>query len=241
MKIIITKNKQLLTVRAANLVIKQIKKKKNSVLGLSTGNTPLGMYKKLIQAYRQGKISFKNVATFNLDEYVGLDEKGKGSYHYYMQKHLFRHINIKEKNIFIPNGLAKNLKTECLNYEKSITKKKKIDLIILGIGSNGHLGFNEPGSLFKSKTRVVKLSLETRQANAKNFKSLRAVPKKAITMGIYTIMQARKTILLASGKGKANIIARTLKGKVNKRIPASYLQFHPNITVILDKKAAAKL
>lgn len=240
MKIVITKNKQLMSARAANIVIKQIKKKKSSVLVLPTGNTPLGMYKKLREAYKKRKVNFKNVIAFNLDEYVGLQHNHKNSYYYYMQKYLFKHINVKQKNINVPDGMVNNLKKECLEYEKAI-KKKKIDLAILGIGHNGHVAFNEPGSIFKSKTRVVGITLETRRANAKNFKSLRQTPKQAITMGIYTIMQAKKIILLASGKDKAEIIAKALKGKVTKNIPASYLQLHPKLIVILDKQAASKL
>jgi len=240
MKIIITKNYQSLSTRAANLVIKQIKKKKASVLGLPTGSTSLGMYKKLREARKNRRVNFKKITTFNLDEYVDLGCVHKNSYCYYMQKYFFKHVNVKEKNIFIPDGMAKNLKTECLNYEKLLVKKK-IDLLILGIGHNGHIGFNEPGTTFRSKTRVVDLSLETRRANAKNFISLRQVPKQAITMGIYTIMQAKKIILLASGKDKAEIVAKAIKGKVNKNIPASYLQLHPKVVVVLDKQAAGKL
>ena len=238
MKIIIVKNYQTLSVKAANLVIKQIKKKRNSVLGLATGDTPIGMYRKLRRDY---KSKFKNVTTFNLDEYAGLSKDDKRSYYYYMQKHFLKHINIKKKNIFILDGLAKNFKKECANYEKLIAKKKKIDLQILGLGLDGHIGFNEPGSAFRSKTRVVNLTAETRQDHAKNFKSLKQAPKQAITMGVYTIMQAKKIILLASGKGKADIVARALKGKINKNVPASYLQLHSSLIVILTKQAATKL
>ncbi len=229
-----------MSTRAANLVIKQIKKKKSSVLALPTGSTPLGMYKKLREARKNRRVNFKKVICFNLDKYVGLDCNNKNSYCCYMQKYFFKHVNVKEKNIFIPDGLAKNLKKECLDYEKLLAKKK-IDLLILGIGHNGHIGFNEPGSVFRSKTRVVDLSLETRRANAKDFKSLRQVPKQGLTVGIYTIMQAKKIILLASGKEKAKIVARALKGKVNKNIPASYLQLHSRMVVVLDREAAGKL
>lgn len=240
MKIIITKNKQLLSARAANIVIKQIKKKKSSVLVLPTGNTPLGMYKKLREAREKGRVNFKNVTTFNLDEYAGLPHNNKNSYYYYMHKHFFKHVNVKQKNIFIPDGMVKDLKKECREYEK-LTTKKKIDLAVLGVGRNGHIAFNEPGSAYKSKTRVVDLTLETRKANTKGFKSLRQVPKQGLTMGIYTIMQAKKIILLASGKEKAEIIAKALKGKVDKNIPASYLQLHPKVVVVLDRQAAKEL
>jgi len=239
MKIIITKNKQLLATRAANIIIKQIKKKKSSVLALPTGNTPLGMYKKLRKAYRARRVNFKNVTTFNLDEYVGVPHNHKASFYYYMQKYFFKHINIKQANIHMLDGMAKNLKKESLKYEKML-KKKKIDIAILGIGLNGHIAFNEPGSTFKSKTRVIHLTLETRRSQ-KDFKNLRQVPKKGMTMGIYTIMQAKKIVLLASGKEKAEIIAKALKGKIDKNIPASYLQLHPKVIVILDKQAAKDL
>ncbi|MCK4553962.1 glucosamine-6-phosphate deaminase [Candidatus Parcubacteria bacterium] len=240
MKIIITKNKQLMSARAANIIIKQIKKKKSSVLVLPTGSTPLGMYKKLREARKKRRVNFKNVITFNLDEWVGVPHDHKASFYYYMRKNLFNYANIKPKNINILNGMAQNLKKECGEYEKLITKKK-IDLAILGIGRNGHIAFNEPGATYKLKTRVVDLTLKSRRDNQKGFKSLRQVPKQGLTMGIYTIMQAKKIILLASGKDKAKIIAKALKGKVNKNIPASYLQLHPKVVVVLDKQAAGKL
>ncbi len=205
MKIIITKNKQLLATRAANIVIKQIKKKKSSVLALPTGSTPLGMYKKLREARKNRRVNFKKITIFNLDEYVGLGCDNKNSYCYYMRKYFFKHINVKEKNIFFLNGIAKNLKKECLDYKKLLAKKR-IDLLILGIGHNGHIAFNEPGSVFRSKTRVVDLSLETRRANADNFANLRQVPRQAITMGIYTIMQAKKKLKLLLKRLKAKLI-----------------------------------
>ena len=240
MKIIITKNYQTMSIRAANLAINQIKKKKGSVLVLPTGRTPLGMYKKFREARKNRRVNFKKVICFNLDEYVGLGCNNKNSYCYYMQKYFFKHVNIKLKNINILDGMAQNLKKECKEYEKLINKKK-IDLAVLGIGHNGHIAFNGPGSTYKSKTRAVDLTLGTRRANIKGFKSLRQVPKQGLTMGIYTIMQAKKIILLASGKNKAEIIAKAIKGKVNKNIPASYLQLHPKVVVVLDKEAARKL
>ncbi len=245
MKIIIAKNYNSMSAKAAELVIKQIQRKKNSVLGLATGNTPLGMYKNLARAYKKGEVNFKNAITFNLDEYVGLSENNKNSYHYYMRENLFKHIDIAQKNIFILNGSppagGKNLKKECGNFEKMIKEKGGIDLQILGIGLNDHIGFNEPGSSFKSKTRSVNLATATRKANAKYFSGADKVPNKALTMGLATITRAKKIILLASGREKAEIIAKALAGKITPAVPASILQKHPDVTVILDKEAASEL
>jgi len=241
MKIIIAKDYRSMSARAAWLVIKQIQKKQGSVLGLATGDTPLGLYQNLEAAYKLKKISFKKITTFNLDEYVALAKSNKNSYYQYMQRNLFKHINIDKKNIYLPNGQAKDFKKECKNYEKMIKKAGDIDLQILGIGIDGHIGFNEPGSSFKSGVHAVNLTSSTRQVNADHFKSLKDVPKKAITMGLSTIMQAKKILLLASGKDKADIVAQALKGKITKQVPASILQKHPNLTVILDKPAASLL
>ncbi|MFH1427354.1 MAG: glucosamine-6-phosphate deaminase [Patescibacteria group bacterium] len=241
MKIIITKDYRSMSARAARIVIRQIQKKPGSVLGLATGDTPLGLYQNLLAAYKQGKISFKKVTTFNLDEYVALAKNNKNSYYHYMQRNLFKYINIDKKNIFIPNGQAEDFKKECQNYERMIKKSKGIDLLILGIGIDGHIGFNEPGSSFNSGIHVVNLTSSTRRVNAEHFKSLKEVPKKAITMGLATIMQAKKILLLASGKDKADIIAMAFKGKITKQVPASILQRHHNLTVILDKKTASNL
>ncbi|MBU4455444.1 glucosamine-6-phosphate deaminase [Patescibacteria group bacterium] len=238
MKIIIAKNYQSMSRKAADLIIQQIQKKKSSVLGLATGNTPLGVYKNLAKAHKKGEVSFKKITAFNLDEYAGLSENSKNSYHYYMRENFFKHIDIAQKNIFILDGAAKNLKKECGNFEKMIKERKGIDLQILGIGLNDHIGFNEPGSSFKSKTRPVNLTTATRKANRKYFSGINEVPKKALTMGLATIMRAKKIILLASGKEKAEIIAKALKGKIKPTVPASILQKHPDVTVILDKEAA---
>lgn len=227
-----------MSAKAAELVAKQIQKKKNSVLGLATGNTPLGMYKNLVKRHKKGEISFKKTATFNLDEYAGLSEDDKNSYHYYMRENLFKHIDITQKNIFILNGAAKNFKKECGNFEKMIKEKKGIDLQILGIGLNDHIGFNEPGSSFNSKTRAVNLTMATRKANGKYFSGVNKVPERALTMGLATITRAKKIILLASGKEKAEIIAKAFAGKIRRTVPASILRKHPDVIVILDKEAA---
>lgn len=239
MKIIIAKNYNAMSVLAASLVITQIKRKPASVLGLPTGHTPEGLYRELAKTYRKKLISFKKVKTFDLDEYVGLNVKDKNSYHAYMKK-FFQQVDIDINNIHIPNEEAADLKKECSSYEKLI-KQNPIDLLILGIGRDGHLGFNEPGSNFSSQTRIVSLLPSTRRANAINFESIKSVPKQAITMGLGTIMSAKKIILLAAGKDKAEIIRRALKDKISTNIPASILQKHSNVTVITDIEAGKLL
>jgi len=242
MRFIITKNYQALSKLAAEYVIKQIRKKPKSVLALATGQTPISFYHELVRAYKKKQVDFSRVKTFNLDEYTGVSKNDKHSYHYYMSNNFFKYVNLKKENIFLPNGRAKNLAKECLNYESVIKKSGGIDLAILGIGQDGHLAFNEPGSSFTSKTRVVKLALSTRRANAKFFnKRLSLVPKKAITMGLATIRQAGNILLLVSGKEKAETVDKALTGKVTRKVPASVLQTHKRVTVILDKEAAGKL
>jgi glucosamine-6-phosphate deaminase len=239
MEIIITKNYQVMSTVAASLLVKQLKKKKTSVLGLATGKTYVGFYRELSRLHHLKQISFKSNKTFNLDEFVGLDDMDHGSLFYYMSKHFFDHVDLKPKNVLLLDGRAKHLKIECNNFEKEIIKAGGIDLQILGIGHDGHIGFNEPGSSFKSRTRVVNLTLRTRKDQ--DFKTTREVPKQALTMGIGTIMQAKQIIFMASGENKAEIVAKALRGKVKMKVPASVLQRHPNLVVILDEAAAAKL
>lgn len=236
MKIIIAKNYNDLSEMAADMICEQIKKKKNSVLGLPTGRTPVGMYKKLANLFKDGKISFKEVSFFNLDEYYEMDKENKNSYHYYMRKNLFNHIDAKDENIFILDGMAKDFKKECADFEKELKKRKGIDLMILGIGENGHIGFNEPCGSFLSKTRLVNLEISTRRANSKPFKSLRNTPKRTLTIGLKTIMGAKKIVLLASGSKKKNIVRKAFQEKINKKVPASVLQMHKNASVIVDFK-----
>lgn len=241
MKIINARDYQELSQKAAEMIIKQIKTKPNSILGLASGNTVIGLYRELGRAYQAGQISFIEASTFNLDEYVGLAVDEKNSCHYHMDEHLFKQTDFKVENIHLPNGVAEDLEAECVCYENLIKQAGGIDLQILGIGLNGHLGFNEPGSSFNSITRIVDLTKGTRQANAKNFINIKEVPKQAITMGIATIMQARQIILLANGRQKAGIIKRALQGEVTIKVPASVLQKHNNTAVILDEEAASKL
>jgi len=241
MIIIIKEDYEALSEQASQLVEKQIRSNNKIVLGLATGNTPLGLYQNLVNQYQTNDLDFSSVTTFNLDEYIGLDPEDSRSYNFFMQENLFSKINIFEKNVFIPYGLVHNTATHCEWYEKEIKKRGGIDFQILGIGGNGHIGFNEPGTSFDSVTHVVELSKKTREDNAKFFDSIDEVPKQAITMGLNTIMASKEAILLASGEHKAEIIKKALKGPVTEDVPASILQEHTNLTVILDKPAASLL
>lgn len=238
MNIIKVKNYKELSMQAAGIVAAQISRKKNTVLGLPTGQTPLGMYQELIKRFRKGEIDFSQVITFNLDEYYGLSPEHPQSYNYYMWQTFFNNINIKKENVFIPDGVAKDVQKECRYYESLIEKKGGIDLQFLGIGDNGHIGFNEPAIALNSKTHLVNLSQATIEANSRFFNDIEDVPRKALTMGMGTIMKAKQIILLASGMKKAPAIAKTINGKVSTEVPASLLQLHRDVTIIVDKDAA---
>ena len=224
---------------AGRIVARQILAKEDSVLGLPTGDTPIGMYEELVQMYNCGVIDFSKIITFNLDEYYGLSPDHPQSYHRYMREKLFNHVNAQEGNIHVPDGVARDIEEECRRYEEEIYRYGGIDLEILGIGPNGHIGFNEPGSDWGMITGLVKLSEETRRSAASHFGDPAEVPSQAITMGIKTIMRARKILLLAYGKKKAEITFKALKGPITKQVPASTLQLHPTVTVILDKEAGS--
>lgn len=239
MRIIVEKDYQAMSKKAALMVASQITLKANSNLGLATGGTPLAMYNKLIEMYEQDEVDFSEVQSFNLDEYCGLKEDHPNSYHYYMYDNFFNKINIKKENIHIPDGTAENFNKECRDYEESIKRARGIDLQILGIGSNGHIGFNEPAENLNVSTEVVDLKSETIEANSRYFDSKDEVPKKAISMGMATILKADRIVLLASGKNKAEAIKNTVSGKISTKVPASLLQTHPEITVLLDKEAAS--
>ncbi len=241
MNVITVKDYHQLSVQAAQLVADQIAQKKNTVLGLATGQTPVGMYQQLVQKFQQGEIDFSEVTTFNLDEYYGLSPEHPQSYHSFMWATFFRHINLRKENIHLLNGTTENITAECQRYEDLIAQKGGIDLQILGIGDNGHLGFNEPAIGLNSKTHLVNLSEETIQANSKYFNTIEEVPRQALTMGIGTIMKAEKIILLANGLKKAHVIARTIHGKVSTEVPATVLQLHQDVTIIIDQKAASQL
>jgi glucosamine-6-phosphate deaminase len=240
-RVLIVKDYEEVSREAALRIAEIIRSKPDAVLGLATGSTPIGCYRELIRMHKMEGLSFSKVSTFNLDEYVGLAPDHPQSYHYYMFQNLFNHVDIKVENIHIPNGVAEDLDEECLNYEESIKRAGGIDLQLLGIGRNGHIGFNEPGSSFESRTRVVKLSEQTRMDNARFFKSLDEVPTHAITMGIATIMEAKRIILLASGEAKAEAISKAIKGPKTVMVPASALQDHEDCLFIVDRKAASLL
>jgi glucosamine-6-phosphate deaminase len=241
MNIIQVKNCKELSMQAAGIVAAQISRKKNTVLGLPTGQTPLGMYQELIKRFRKGEIDFSQVITFNLDEYYGLSPEHPQSYNYYMWQTFFNNINIKKENVFLPDGVTKDVQEECRHYESFIEEKGGIDLQFLGIGDNGHIGFNEPAIALNSKTHLVNLSQATIQANSRFFNDIEEVPRKALTMGMGTILKAKQIILLASGMKKAPAIAKTIKGKVSTEVPASLLQLHRDVTIIIDKDAASEL
>jgi len=241
MQVIITKNYEEMSQRAASLIQGQLMWKPNSVLGLATGSTPIGMYKALVEMYQDKAIDFKDVTTFNLDEYLGLDQKNEQSYAYFMNDNLFGHVNINADKIHIPNGLSDNFEQECLNYEQSIVSHGGIDLQILGIGHNGHIGFNEPNVEFEAKTHIVSLDEETIEANKRFFNSIEEVPKQAISMGIKTIMRSKKIILMATGQGKADIISKLVKDDIRPDLPASVLHLHEHVIILVDEAAASKL
>lgn len=242
LKFINVRDYEVMSLRAALHVSQLLKHSPKAVLGLATGSTPLGMYQQLIQMRKNEKIDFSQITTFNLDEYVGLSANHPRSYHMYMNNQFFTHVNSTPDRIHLPNGMAKNLKLECEQYEKAIEAAGKIDLQILGIGSNGHIGFNEPGSLPESRTSVVQLALSTIQANSRFFNHVDEVPKQAITMGIGTILFCcKQIILLASGSEKAEAIKQMIKQDPNPSNPASFLKRHQDVTVILDEQAAKYL
>ncbi|MBU4348745.1 glucosamine-6-phosphate deaminase [bacterium] len=221
---------------AAKIVAEQIINKPNIVLGLATGSTPLGMYRELVKLYKKRKLDFSRITTFNLDEYLGLSPEHPQSYHYYMYENFFNHVNIEEKNIYIPKGDTKDPVQECLNYEREIEKVGGINLQVLGIGVNGHVGFNEPDINLEAKTHVIQLSDDTIKANSRFFKNLDEVPKKAITMGMATIMRSKKIILMAWGAEKKKPILKVISGHIATEVPASLLQVHNDAILIVDKQ-----
>ena len=218
--------------RAAAIFEKQLVEKPHSVLGLATGGTPIGFYKELVQCYIRGGISFAEVTTFNLDEYVGIAPEEDTSYHKYMEENLFNHVNIPHQNVHLPNGLAEDLEKECARYEEQIELNGGIDLQLLGIGVNGHIGFNEPGTPFRSKTHIIELADKTKEDNAKYFPVGKPVPELAITMGIETIMKAKQIVLLAFGEHKIETLRRIEEQGISEDFPASCLKEHPNVTII---------
>ncbi len=236
MKFITVDTYEKLSRQAANIISAQVILKPDSVLGLATGSSPLGTYKQLIEWYEKGDIDFSKVTSVNLDEYVGLDGTDDQSYRYFMNKNFFEHINIDLGNTFVPNGCAVDLAGEGKRYDEHIAELGGIDLQLLGIGLDGHIGFNEPDKYFVKSTHVVDLHESTIKANSRFFANIDEVPKRAITMGMVSIMQAKKILLIASGKEKRDILEKAFYGPITPEIPASILQLHPDITVIYSEK-----
>ncbi len=241
MRVIIEKDYQAMSKRSAQLVAEVIRKKADAVLGLATGSTPIGLYKELVRMHEEEDLNFSQATTFNLDEYYGLAPDHPQSYHYFMYQELFKDIDIPKDKIHIPDGLAKDVDTFCAEYERKIVEAGGIDIQVLGIGRDGHIAFNEPGSSLGSRTRLKTLAKETIEDNSRFFKSIDEVPKFAITMGVATIMEAKVCLLLVNGPGKAGAVAAAIEGPITSQITASVLQMHPNAIAIMDEDAASEL
>ena len=241
MQVIIKDTYEEMSIEAAEIIKDAIHLKPNLVLGLATGSTPIGAYKELIRMYEAGELDFSKVATFNLDEYVGLAPTHNQSYHYFMHDNLLNHINISPANVHVPSGVVKDFHRYCQWYEDEIAKAGGIDLQVLGIGGDGHIGFNEPGSSLASRTSIVTLIEETIGDNSRFFERMEDVPRFAITMGVGTIMEARHCLLVASGEKKAEPVAALVEGPITSQITASALQMHPHATIMVDSAAASKL
>ena len=237
MKVIINSAENIAAM-AAQQYVSLLKRKPNAILGGATGSTPLGLYAELVRLNKEGKISFKDASSFNLDEYVGLDGTHDQSYRYFMDHNLFDHIDIDKSRTRVPSGIDTS---DPAAYDKEIAAAGGVDLQLLGIGNNGHIGFNEPGTPFGSLTHIVELTESTREANKRFFSSIDEVPTHAVTMGVKTVMQARSIILMAIGPAKAPIMKEMLQGPVTEKVPASVLQLHPDVTVYMDYEAAKLL
>ena len=223
--------------KAANILSAQVIMKPDCVLGLATGSTPIGVYNQLVEWYNKGDLDFSEVTTVNLDEYKGLPRTNDQSYYYFMHQHLFDRVNIDPERTNVPNGMEPDAEKECGRYEELIRSLGGVDLQLLGIGHNGHIGFNEPGAAFEKETHCVDLTESTIQANKRFFEKVEDVPTQAYTMGIKNIMQARKVLLIVSGEGKAEILDKVLYGPVTPQVPASILQLHNDLTVVADEAA----
>jgi glucosamine-6-phosphate deaminase len=227
--------------KAANILSAQVILKPNCVLGLATGSTPLGTYKQLIEWYRKGDVDFSEVTTINLDEYAGLGKDDSNSYHCFMKQNFWKHINISSDRTHVPDGAASSAENECLRYDRLIAGAGGIDMQMLGLGHNGHIGFNEPGSAFDKDTHLVKLSKSTLEANKRFFEREEDVPKYAYTMGIRSIMRARRILVIASGAHKAGMIQSAFFGPITPAVPASVLQLHNNVTLVGDALALSRI
>ena len=227
--------------RAASIIAAQVVKKPDCVLGLATGSTPIGTYQNLVEWYKQGYLSFAEVHTVNLDEYRGLPGTHDQSYRYFMQTNLFDHVDVVPENTNVPNGMAEDAEAECVRYEQVVSGLGYADLQLLGMGHNGHIGFNEPAPDYPIDTHVVDLTESTITANARFFATMDDVPKQALTMGCGTIMKARSILVVVSGEDKADIVLKAFRGPVTPEVPASILQLHPNVTLVGDEAALSKL
>jgi glucosamine-6-phosphate deaminase len=225
---------------AAGLFASAIVEQPKIVLGLATGGSPVATYRRLVDQHRTRKIDFARVVTFNLDEYIGLENHHPQSFRYFMQRQLFDHVNISLANTHVPDGMAEDADEYAKTFERTIASAGGIDLQLLGIGTNGHIAFNEPGAAGDSRTRAVGLTTETIQANSRFFDSIEDVPTAAITMGIGTILESKRIVLLATGEGKADALVAAIRGPVTTVCPASFLRMHPDVTIVIDKAAASK-
>ncbi len=241
MHIISVADYEQLSEEAYETFIETLTSIKHPVFGLATGSTPKGMYKLLEQDYIQRRHAFNDITTFNLDEYIGLPKEHEGSYYYYMYERFFKPLELEKEQCFVPNGLATDLAIECTQYEEKIKRAGGIDLQFLGIGVNGHIGFNEPGTPFTSRTHVVQLTESTIEVNSRFFTTKEEMPTRAISMGIESIMESKKIVLFVNGKHKAEAVKQTIQGEVSEEFPASILQLHPDVTVIADKEALSAL
>ncbi len=237
MRIYQTKDYQEMSRKAANIIFAQIVSKPDAVLGLATGSTPIGTYQNLVKWYQSGDLDFSQIRSVNLDEYKGLAADNDQSYAYFMRTNLFSHVNINPANTNIPNGLETDIEMECSRYNNVIHALGGIDLQLLGLGGNGHIGFNEPDDFFEKGTHCVKLTEDTIKANARFFSSMDEVPQYAYSMGIQNIMEARKILLIASGASKAEALYKSLCGPITPAVPASILQLHPHVSIVADEEA----
>ena len=241
MKIYKAKDYKDMSRKAANIISAQVIMKPNCVLGLATGSTPIGTYDQLVEWYNKGDLDFSEVTTVNLDEYKGLPRTNDQSYYYFMHQHLFDRVNIDPERTNVPNGMEPDAEKECGRYEELIRSLGGVDLQLLGLGHNGHIGFNEPGEAFEKETHCVDLTESTIEANKRFFASADDVPKQAYTMGIKTIMQAKKILIVVNGENKADIVERAFFGPVTPEVPASILQPHNDVTLVGDEAALAKI
>ena len=241
MRIYKAKDYEEMSRKAAGIVSAQIIMKPDCVLGLATGSTPVGLYKQLIEWYRNGDLDFSGVRTVNLDEYKGISRENDQSYYYFMHQNLFNHVNIPAENTHLPDGMEPDSEKECRRYEELIQSMGSVDLQLLGIGHNGHIGFNEPADAFDKLVHCVNLTQSTIEANKRFFASAKEVPRQAYTMGIQTIMRSKKILIIANGEGKADIVRDAFFGPITPMVPASVLQLHNDVTLVADEAALSKI